>query len=368
MHPLVSVIIPAYNAEAYLGKTLQSVLSQSYENLEVIVVDDGSRDNTSQIVEMFAIEDSRVRYVKQPNQGVASARNLGIQMAAGEFIVPIDADDIWYPKAVEKLVSPFQTADSNLGVTYGWSLDIDEQERLLGAFHAAAINGNVHKTLLCHNFLGNASSTLIRKRFLDKVSGYSTEFRALKAQGCEDWDLYLRLAEYCTFQAVPEFLIGYRKSTNNMSSDFKRMAKSHQLMLKMFKRRHPDIFCFLYRFSCGSYYLHFAYENQLIFNAKQTLYWLWQGVKVDPFTVLWRLSFHQLLFRALIQLLKQRVWNSASRKQELVKGVVPALVMKEAKHKDRLDYTVNLPVSRFQIRVKLLSGKFLHYVISKIQN
>ena len=92
--PLVSVIVPAYNAETYIAQTLNSVLSQTYKNIEVIVVDDGSHDGTTQIVEAIMRRDDRVTLLHQSNSGVAAARNLAIEKSRGEYIAPIDADDI----------------------------------------------------------------------------------------------------------------------------------------------------------------------------------------------------------------------------------------------------------------------------------
>lgn len=102
--PLVSVIIPAYNAESFIEETLKSVLAQTYPAIEVLVIDDGSQDRTPEIVAGMAERDPRVVLVKQSNAGVAAARNLGIDQSKGEFIAPIDADDIWYPENLEKQV------------------------------------------------------------------------------------------------------------------------------------------------------------------------------------------------------------------------------------------------------------------------
>lgn len=165
----------------------------------------------------FAQQDPRLRLLQQPNAGVAAARNLGIQEAQGEFIAPIDADDLWYPEALSKLVACLQRCRPTVGVVYAWSIDIEEQDEPTGGFHAATIKGNVYKTLICHNFLGNASATLIRKACLKQVEGYDAQLKVQKAQGCEDWELYIRLAEHYEFDVVPEFLIGYRKVASSRS-------------------------------------------------------------------------------------------------------------------------------------------------------
>lgn len=300
--PLVSVIIPAYNAEQFIARTLESVLAQTYRNIEVLVIDDGSQDDTAAIVCGYKQQDDRVRLLYQANAGVAAARNLAIQSSRGEFIAPIDADDIWNPEAIAKLVARFQQSRSDVGVVYTWSLDIDGQDEPTGGFHAAAIAGNVYKTLICHNFLGNASSTLIRKRCLDQVGGYDLRLRAQQAQGCEDWDLYLRLAAGYPFAVVPEFLVGYRKQTNGMSGDYHQMARSQQLMLEAAQQDHPEIPGFLYRLSRSSFYLYLAHQCHSQGHAANTVFWLWQALKVDPITPLGRPGFYRLLVNNLLRL------------------------------------------------------------------
>jgi glycosyltransferase involved in cell wall biosynthesis len=162
--PLVSVIVPAYNAERTISKTVNSVVSQSYNNIEIIVVDDGSEDNTASVVRSFSRRDSRIQLLQQPNLGVAKARNLGIKNSSGEFIATIDADDVWLQQFIEKLVSCMLEAGPSVGLAYTWSLDIDEKDRFTGDFRASRIEGEAYATLLTHNFIGNASASLIRRK------------------------------------------------------------------------------------------------------------------------------------------------------------------------------------------------------------
>lgn len=300
--PLVSVIIPAYNAERFLPQTLASIQAQTYQNLEILVVDDGSCDRTPQIVQALAQQDPRIQLLQQANGGVAAARNHGLRQAKGEFIAPIDADDLWWPEAVAKLVNQLQKSRPQVGVVYAWSADIDEQAQPSGGIHAATVVGNVYKTLICHNFLGNASSTLIRKTCLDCVGGYDSQLKAQNAQGCEDWDLYLRLAERFKFAVVPEFLVGYRKVTSSMSGDFSQMARSQALMLKAVQYQHPEIPAFLYRLSQSSFYLYLAYQCDLAGHAPRALAWLKEAAIVDPITPFLRLGFYTLMVKSLSKL------------------------------------------------------------------
>lgn len=363
--PLVSVIIPAYNAEAFIERTLNSVLAQTYQTLEVLVVDDGSHDRTPTMVQAIAQTDDRVRFIQQTNAGVAAARNLGIQNAQGEFIAPIDADDLWYPDALEKLLARFQVCDSQVGVVYAWTVDIDERDHYTGGFHATTINGNVYKTLICHYFLGNASATLIRKSCLDHIGGYDTQLKAKNAQGCEDWDLYLRLAEHYKFGVVPEFLVGYRKVASSMSGDFSKMARSQQLMLQTIQHNHPEIPRFLYRLSRSSFYLYLAHQSDAYGNARATLYWLWQGVKIEPITSLGRLGLYILLVKSFAKLAGE-LWpfSREKTKPKLIPYDPNQLSFSYPTHSPTT--LTKLHINRLKILFKVLFGMVLHQSLSRI--
>lgn len=306
---LVSVIIPAYNAEQFIPKTLESVLSQTYQNIEVLVIDDGSQDRTAEIVKSTAEKDNRVILIQQKNSGVAAARNLGINKSRGEFIAPIDADDIWYPQNLEKQVQCILKAESSVGLVYSWSVDINEQDKLTGDLHASSIEGNVFTTLLCHNFLANASSTLIKRSCIEKIGGYNAQLKAQNAQGCEDWEFYLRIAEHYQFKVVPEFLIGYRKFFNSMSGDYQKMAKSQDLMLKEVQQRRPNIPAIFYRLSRSSFYMYLARQSSLYENHHQTLYWLSEALKADFITPVFRIGLYTLAIKSL--------WGLITKNQDI---------------------------------------------------
>src|SRR5688500_10000211 len=131
--PLVTVIVPAFNAEAWIGETLQSVAAQSWPALEILIVDDGSTDGTAAIAEAFCAGEPRARLIRQPNGGVAAARNRGLAEAKGEWIAPIDADDIWHPARVEKMVKAALAAPERPGFVYAWCRTIDGEGRVTGS-------------------------------------------------------------------------------------------------------------------------------------------------------------------------------------------------------------------------------------------
>ena len=128
--PLVSVVIPCFNAERWIVETLNSVSRQTYANIEILVVDDGSTDGGVRLVESAASEDSRIRIIRKSNGGLSSARNCGIREAAGKYVAIVDADDLWHPRKIEKQVARYELAEQQgqqLGFVYCWSNSIDEQ-------------------------------------------------------------------------------------------------------------------------------------------------------------------------------------------------------------------------------------------------
>ncbi len=254
-YPLVSVIVPAYNAQEYIAATLQSLVQQSYPHLEIIVADDGSTDQTVQIVKNAIKKDNRINLFQQTNCGVAAARNLAIRHSKGNFIAPVDADDICYPEKIEKLINCFQNLDNRLGLAYSWSNSIDAYGNLIGRGKKSEIEGDVFEYLLFQNFIGNASSCLIRKNCFDVIGFYNPSFFLQQAQGCEDYDIYLRIAAHFQFKVIKDFLTGYRKTENAMSRNYKCMEKSRQLVFQDVKLRYPWIPDIVFKWSLAYYSL-----------------------------------------------------------------------------------------------------------------
>lgn len=239
--PLVSVIVPAYNAQQYIGATLQSLMCQSYPHLEIIVTDDGSTDYTVEIVKKAISNDRRIKLVQQANHGVAAARNLAIHHSRGSYIAPVDADDICFPDKIAKLLGTLEKGGKNSGLAYSWSAIINQNGHLIGKGPMPEFEGRIFEYLLFSNFIGNASAVLIRKKCFDSVGLYNTTFFSQKAQGCEDYDIYLRIAEQFEFKLVKEFLTGYRKTGETMSDNYKAMDRSMQLVIRNQMIRNPWI-------------------------------------------------------------------------------------------------------------------------------
>jgi len=141
--PLVSVIIPALNAEATIGETLHSALAQTYRAIEIIVVDDGSSDSTARIVAALAARDPRLRLIRTANGGISRARNTGIAASAGSFVAPLDADDLWHPEKIACQVAAALAAAAPPGLVYSFFHRIDMASRPIPGEPQVACRGPV---------------------------------------------------------------------------------------------------------------------------------------------------------------------------------------------------------------------------------
>ena len=256
--PLVSVILPVRDGESFIGDTLESALGQTYRNLEVVVVDDGSRDRTQAVVDAWIERDSRVRMIAQTNRGVAHARNRAIAEARGEFIAPLDADDLWDPTKIERQVHRMIEAGDDTGLIYCWWVWVDVNGALLDCSPPWQFEGSGADIMLQVNYVGNASVPLFRRRYLDQVGGYDVTLRDRDAEGCEDLDVALKVAEQSRVAVVPQRLVAYRRLRDNMSARTDRMWRSHVFVIAGARQRRPDLAPAWIRRSHDQFALHLA--------------------------------------------------------------------------------------------------------------
>ena len=238
----VSVLIPAYNAESTLLQTLHSVQRQTFTDFEAIIVDDGSKDATARIAAEFAESDARFELVRQENAGVAAARNTALALAKGRWVAPLDADDLWHPEKLQRQLKRLEEAGPGAVLAYSWSVDIDERSRVIARrLDLDSFEGDVYAALVLTNFIGNASVPLVTRDALLRVGGWDASLRARAAQGCEDWQNYLRLAELGDFVLARGFLVGYRQSAGSMSRRVEEMTRSYELVLSEVSERHAEL-------------------------------------------------------------------------------------------------------------------------------
>jgi glycosyltransferase involved in cell wall biosynthesis len=283
---LVSVIVPAFNAEADIRQALRCVLAQTYQEIEVIVVDDGSSDATSTIAEEFARVDARFQIVRQTNAGVGAARNAAIRRARGKYIAPLDADDIWLPEKLEKQVACMEQAGADTGLVYCWSILTDAHGEVLDNSTTGTFEGRLRHVLVLTNVLGNASVPLFRAAALEKVGLYLTRAEQGGAQGCEDWDLALRVAELFNVRVVPEYLAAYRQNGSSMSVNTGSMAASYAATMHRARQRNHDLPSAAFRWSAGYFYLYLADKCHNSSRYSESLSLLQEAVHANPVLLL----------------------------------------------------------------------------------
>ena len=238
--PLVTVVTPAFNASDTIAATLMSVRCQTYEWLDIVIVDDGSTDDTARIVAGVAAQDSRVRLIRQANQGVAAARNTGAQAAKGDWLALLDADDIWKPDKIAKQMAALQR-HPKASLVYCWHALIDTEDRIIDLSFRPTASGQAVAAMCLSNLVGSGSSALVSKAVYDAVGGSDPSLRENGAQGCEDLLLYFRAALAGDFALVPEHLTGYRQTPGAISGDPVRMLRSWALANRQMLALRPDL-------------------------------------------------------------------------------------------------------------------------------
>lgn len=224
--PCCSIIIPAYNAIKYLPETLESVLNQSFTDFEVLIINDGSYDN---IIEWAAqIEDPRVKFISQKNQGVSAARNLGIENARGEYIAFLDADDLWDSTKLEKQLKLFQK-NPDSGLIHTEMALIDEESKLLGRKFTSNVEGNALKQLLEQNTIVT-SSVIVRRSCLETVGNFDNNLTS-----SEDWELWVRIASVYPIALIKEPLVFYRQHPNNTTNNWQMLEQDLSSIEQIFK-------------------------------------------------------------------------------------------------------------------------------------
>ncbi len=231
---LVSVVIPNYNYARFLREAIDSVLAQTYAEIEIIVVDDGSTDDSKDILKSYG---QQIKAVFQQNQGVSAARNNGVNESRGEFISFLDADDLWLPAKIEKQVVRFQE-DEKLGLVHVGVVEVDANgdfllERLEG------LEGDVSGELLLikQTILGGGSGLMVRRDVFDEVGGFDNRLST-----SADWDLFYQISSRYPIGFVPEILLKYRVHNSNMHSNVSAME--HDMMIafeKAFIEMTPEL-------------------------------------------------------------------------------------------------------------------------------
>lgn len=227
--PLISVVMPAYNAEKYIEKSIQSVLNQTYKNIELIIVNDCSKDKTEDIIEKYCKQDARVRkYTNQINSGVSFSRNFGVEQANGEWIAFLDSDDIWKEEKLQKQIDLLKREKMQPVLVYTGSSFIDENDNPYSYVRQVPETVS-YKRLLNQNVI-SCSSVLAKKEVLSSIKMEHDKMH-------EDFLVWLKILknfDICAY-GINEPLLVYRISKNSKSGNKIKAAKMTYMVYKHMK-------------------------------------------------------------------------------------------------------------------------------------
>jgi len=238
--PKVSVIIPTFNCAQYLPQAIDSVLNQSYQDFEIILVNDGSTDDTQVVVDSYSKKAfNTIHYIAQENKGLACARNVGIRNAHGNYLALLDADDVWLPKRLELGVAMLD-AHPEIALVHANVVWMTEE----GAVQSEAkryrntFSDQIVKSLFLRNVHISCPTVLMRRECIDKVGMFDENLARL---GCEDRDLWVRIAGHYKIKYIPEVLAYYRLRKSGMSKDSVKMLQARQYVIEKNASQNPAL-------------------------------------------------------------------------------------------------------------------------------
>lgn len=231
--PLISVIIATYNRQDFIVEAVQSALDQTYKNIEVIIVDDGSTDDSSSVIDRAFGEDSRVSYYYQDNNKRASAFNHGLQYARGEYVAIVDSDNRWLPRRLE-LGYEALVNNPEYDIVYGDIILIDENGNEISRENMKRYSGNIANKLIKDNCV-SINTALVPRRCFDELGPMD-----ISRKRADDYELWLRFSTAYRFLYIPEFMAEYRVMADQISSDKTKRFEANWEIITDFRKRFPD--------------------------------------------------------------------------------------------------------------------------------
>ncbi len=272
--PTLSVIVPAYNSLPYLTDTIESVLRQDFEDLEIIVVDDGSHDDSFAVAKAYMERDARVRAVFQENRGVAEARNTALRLARGEFIAFLDGDDRWRPGKAARHIEHLR-ANPQLDVSFSWHGVIDAAGNDLGRRGRRLTGPFTQDELLCENLVW-PGQPVVRRSAVERVGEFDPELPRH-----EDHDYVMRLAALRerNIAGLPEVLSEYRRRPGQVTADWRSMHTGWLTFFGHMRRIDPELVQRVEREARARHYRYLAklaWENREFSHARVLLKRAWR--------------------------------------------------------------------------------------------
>lgn len=231
---LVSVIVPCYNGQEFIGEAIESVINQTYQNWELIIIDDGSTDESKKVMDRY-LHDKRIQYIRHDkNKGISATRNTGIITSRGEYIAFLDQDDIWLPEKLERQLELFKKSNSKIGLVYTDVYFIDSNGKIFGQRNPRnVVWGKTKEVILKELFLQSPitmCSTMFRKKCFDQLGLLDEDLF-----GCDDYDIYLRVASKFGIRYIPLPLAKRRYHENSAAKSDKYRNDQIQAVIKACK-------------------------------------------------------------------------------------------------------------------------------------
>lgn len=246
-NPTVTVVVPVYNVASTIAETLESLLSQTFDDFEVLIVNDGTPDNSLEVVATF--NDPRIRVINQKNGGLNSARNTGIREGKGKYIAFLDADDLWRPRMLAMNVAHLE-AKPEVGISFTPSALIDDQSKPLGLRQRPKLTGITARDVICRNPLGNGSAGVFRREVFDGIAFVREEtppgqtwwfdetFR--QSTDIECWMRIVAITDW-KFEGLPEILVDYRVNSGGLSANTERQLMFWERGLAAVEKERPQL-------------------------------------------------------------------------------------------------------------------------------
>ncbi len=244
--PIFSVVIPVYNVAEYIKKCLDSVLAQTFSSFEIVCVNDGSPDNSVELIQQYS--DPRIRIINQKNKGLAAARNTGINASRGIFVALLDSDDFWAPTKLSKHFRHLQS-DPQIGISYSASHFVDGKGQRLGIGQFPKTKNIGAKDIFCRNPIGNGSAPVLRKSMLNELAvpavidgEYRLQYFDENMRQSEDVEFWLRasLKGQLKIEGIPEALTYYRVNMSGLSANLDQQYESWLYSVKQNRKISPE--------------------------------------------------------------------------------------------------------------------------------
>ena len=234
---MISVVIPTHNRCDLLSRAIRSVLCQTIQDFEIIVVSDGSTDGTDALMQKFEEQDMRIHYISyMPSRNGNYARNMGIKATRGEFVAFLDDDDEWLPTKIEKQIN-IMSSDKGIGLVYTGTHSIFVDDNI--EFDSCSmLQGNMSKRILFDNFAGSTTTVMLRKSVLEKSGLFDESLSAM-----QDYDLWVRVCQVCKVGVVSEPLVNYYNynTSSQITLNFEKYEKAYDILNNKYKELYKKL-------------------------------------------------------------------------------------------------------------------------------